>query len=269
MGQTFFWQFWVLFAVALLCSAMGFKKYVWFISIGYGFAIAGIGLASLFLFPGAHDVGTIIYCIVLFLYGCRLGGYLLYRELKLLSYNKNMVGEIKDGKDMKFGLKIALWLSCGLLYLCETACIFYRLHNAIPSDACLWIGLIITVTGIALESISDLQKAAAKKKNPNRFCDTGLFSFVRCPNYLGEMLIWTGVFVSGLTALKSAGQWIIALLGYLGIIYIMFSGARRLEIRQDKRYGDDPEYIKYKNSTPIMVPFVHLYSVKKHTWLVG
>ena len=267
--SAFFWQFWVLFAVALVCSSMGFKKYVWFISIGYGFAVAGIGLASLFLFKGSLDTATTILCILLFLYGCRLGGYLLYRELKLASYNKNMVGEIKDGKDMKIGPKIALWLSCGLLYLCETAAVFYRLHNQIPSDACTWIGIVIMICGISLESASDLQKSKMKKENPNRFCDKGLFKLVRCPNYFGEMLIWTGVFLSGVTAFRGFWQWFIALLGYLGIIYIMFSGARRLEIRQDKRYGEDPDYQKYKNSTPILVPFIHLYSVKKYEWLVG
>ena len=30
----------------------------------------------------------------------------------------------------------------------------------------------------------------------------------------------------------SVGQWIIAALGYMGIVYVMFSGARRLELRQ-------------------------------------
>ena len=39
--------FLVLFAVALAVSAIGFKKYVWFISIGYGFAVAAIGIALL------------------------------------------------------------------------------------------------------------------------------------------------------------------------------------------------------------------------------
>ena len=92
---------------------------------------------------------------------------------------------------------------------------------------------------------------------------------MRCPNYLGELVIWTGVFISGFTALISVGQWIVAIFGYLGIVYIMFSGARRLELRQDRTYGVDPEYQAYVKSTPILLPFVPLYSVKKHTWLVG
>ena len=58
-------------------------------------------------------------------------------------------------------------------------------------------------------------------------------------------------------------------IGYIGIIFVMFSGARRLEIRQDKNYGNDPEYQKYVTTVPILVPFIPLYSVKKHKWLVA
>ena len=49
----------------------------------------------------------------------------------------------------------------------------------------------------------------------------------------------------------------------------MFGGARRLEIRQNKSYGDDPEYRRYVATTPIMIPFVPLYSVEKYKWLVA
>ena len=267
--SAFFPEFFILFAVALVCSSMGFKKYIWFISIGYGFAVAGIALACFFLFGAALDAGTAIALALLVIYGCRLGGYLTYRELKMASYNKNMKGEIKDGKGMSFFAKAGLWISCAFLYLCETAPVFYRLKNGIASTAIVYIGTLIIALGIIIESLSDLQKSAAKKENPDRWCDRGLFRVVRCPNYFGEMLIWTGVFVSGVTALKTPGQWIISLLGYLGIIYIMFSGARRLEIRQNKRYGSDPEYQKYVKTTPIMVPLVPIYSVERHKWLVG
>ena len=59
------------------------------------------------------------------------------------------------------------------------------------------------------------------------------------------------------------------IVGYVGIIFVMFSGARRLEIRQNKNYGNDPEYQKYVKTVPIMVPFIPLYSVEKYKWLVA
>ena len=41
-------NFWLLFAAAMLISSIGFKNYVWFISLGYGFSIAVEGLLMLF-----------------------------------------------------------------------------------------------------------------------------------------------------------------------------------------------------------------------------
>ena len=83
------------------------------------------------------------------------------------------------------------------------------------------------------------------------------------------MLFWTGVFVGGLPIYRGIGQWILAFLGYAGIIYVMFGGARRLEMRQNRTYGTDPAYRKYVKTTPIMIPFVPLYSVEKYKWLVA
>ena len=99
--------------------------------------------------------------------------------------------------------------------------------------------------------------------------DTGLYRLVRCPNYLGEMVFWTGVLVSGIDALQGVGQWVMALIGYVGIVFVMFSGARRLEIRQNKNYGKDPEYQQYVKTVPILLPFIPLYSVEKYKWLIA
>ena len=258
--------FWLLFAAAMLISAIGFKKYVWFISLGYGFSIAGEGLLMLILFGKSLTPGTALCCVVFLLYGCRLGGYLAFREAKSASYNKNMTGEIKQ--DVPFGVKIAIWITCALLYVLEILPVFYRLHNGSGTNAWTWIGLAVMLCGIALESAADLQKNKAKKVNPRRFVDTGLYRLVRCPNYLGEMLFWTGVVLSGIGAV-TGWQWLLALIGYVGIIFVMFSGARRLEIRQNKNYGSDPEYQKYVRTVPILVPFIPLYSVEKYKWLVA
>ena len=261
--------FLVMLLVALVFSSVGFKKYVWFISIGYGFSVAAIGAALLIVGREQLTAGTACACILFIVYGLRLGGYLAFRELRSSSYNSKMKTEIKSGDDMGMGAKCAIWISAALLYVCETSPVIFRFVNGSGTDALLVVGLVISVVGLIVETVADLQKSAAKKINPGRFVDTGLFRIVRCPNYFGEMLFWTGVFVGGITIYAGPLQWIAAILGYVGIIYVMFGGARRLEIRQNKSYGDDPEYQRYVKTTPIMIPFVPIYSVEKYKWLVA
>ena len=261
--------FWLMCIIALVVSAIGFYKYVYFISLGYGFSMAAIGVAMLIRFRDGLSAGPAIMCALLVVYGCRLGGYLLAREVRSASYRGAMKREIKDGKGMKLIARLSIWFSCALLYACEASPVLFRLQNGRGTDALCVLGLVVMAAGIALESAADLQKSAAKRKNPKRFVDTGVFKWVRCPNYLGEVLTWTGVFLSGLTALQGAWQWIAAVLGYVCIVYIMFGGARRLELRQNRNYGSDPEYRAYVEKTPILLPFVPLYSVAKYKWLVG
>ncbi len=258
-----------LFIAAMVISSMGFKNYVWFISLGYGFSIAGEGILMLILYGQQLTLGTILCCALFILYGLRLGGYLAIRELGSSSYKKNMKGEIKEGSTVPFGVKIAIWVTCALLYVTQVSGVFYRMQNAAADNIPVYVGAGIMALGLILESAADLQKNAAKKKNPKRFVDTGLYRLVRCPNYLGEMLFWTGVLVTAFGGANHWGQWIVIAIGYIGIIFVMFSGARRLEIRQDKNYGNDPEYQKYVKTVPILLPFIPLYSVKKHKWLIA
>jgi len=261
--------FWVMFAVALVFSAIGFKKYVWFISLGYGFSIAAIGVALLIAARDHLDPGIVCACILFVAYGCRLGGYLAFRELRSSAYNAKMKTEIKSGDDMSLVTKCAIWVTAALLYAAQTSPVVFRIASESGTDILFVVGMVISVVGLVVETMADLQKNAAKKANPHRFVDTGLFRIVRCPNYFGEMLFWTGVFVGGIIVYAGAVEWVVALLGYLGIIYVMFGGARRLEIRQNKSYGDDPEYQKYVATTPIMIPLIPLYSVEKYKWLVA
>ena len=261
-------NFWLLVGICMLVSAIGFKNYVWFISLGYGFSIAAEGVALLVLYGQNLTPGTIITCVLFILYGLRLGGYLAIREFGASAYKKNMVGEIKDGKTVPFGVKIAIWVTCAALYVTQVSGVFYRLVNAAQDNVFVFIGAAVMLAGVSLETAADIQKNNAKKVNPRRFVDTGLYRIVRCPNYLGEMIFWTGVLISGIGAV-TGWQWLVVAIGYIGIIFVMFSGARRLEIRQNKNYGKDPEYQKYVTTVPILLPFIPLYSVEKHKWLVA
>ena len=262
-------EFLMMLIIALVVSCIGFYKYVYFISLGYGFSIAAFGVAMPLLFMNNFGVEMIVACALFVIYGCRLGGYLLIREIKSASYRNTMKKEIKDGSTMKLVAKVSIWVTCALLYALQVSPVFFRLENGGKTSIVFIVGVVIMACGIILESLADAQKSKAKAKNPNRFCDTGLYKIVRCPNYLGEVVFWTGVFVSGVDSYNGAWQWIGAIIGYVCIVYIMFGGARRLEIRQNKNYGTNPEYQEYVKKTPILIPFVPLYSVEKHKWLVG
>lgn len=267
--ETFSLAFLVLIIISLVVSSVGFYKYVYFISLGYGFSIAAMGIAMPIIFRDGISVGPIICAGLFVVYGCRLGGYLLIREIKSASYRNTMKKEIKDGKSMKMVAKISIWTSCALLYSLQVSPVFFRLQNGKKTDVVVIVGGVIMALGIILESTADMQKSKAKKVNPNRFCDSGLYKIVRCPNYLGEIVFWTGVFVSGVNIYDGVWQWLGAAFGYICIVYIMFGGARRLELRQNRNYGEDKEYQEYVKKTPIIIPLVPLYSVAKYKWLVG
>ena len=110
MGFTysFTFNFLILLLVCLAVSAVGFYKYVYFISLGYGFSIAAQGLIMLLLYRKGFEFGTVLQCILLMVYGCRLGGYLLLREKNSAAYQRNMKKEIKDGSGMKMLTKVAI-----------------------------------------------------------------------------------------------------------------------------------------------------------------
>ena len=257
--------FCILFGVALAFSALGFLKFVYFISIGYGFSVAAMGLVMLAAGKG-HAAAP---CILLVLYGLRLGGYLAVRELKSENYRRLLAREIRDGKDMKLPVKLLVWAACALLYTLMVSPVAFRVLTLPEGDGFRTAGVLVMCCGLLLEAVADAQKTAAKRENPRRFVDTGLYALVRCPNYLGEILFWTGVLISGIPALTGAGRVLAALAGWVSIVYIMFGGARRLELRHERNYGEDPEYRVWAEKTPILLPFVPLYSVKQYKWLVG
>ena len=78
----------IVFLTALIIASVGFIMYVYFFSVGYGFSIAGIGIVLLIMLRTNVTPVTFIMCLLFIIYGARLGGYLLYRELKSTAYKK-------------------------------------------------------------------------------------------------------------------------------------------------------------------------------------
>lgn len=260
----------ILLLVSLAVSALGWVYFIYFFSLGYGFGVSALAIAIAVIFRDVLTIPTAILCVVMFIFGMRLGLYLATREKRSTEYRKILYGPDANKKKPLF-VVITVWIFCALLYVGQVSPVAFYLANAADgvavNETWAWVGAALMALGVILESVSDAQKKAAKKKNPKKYVDNGLYRIVRCPNYLGELVIWTGSFVVCIGASCSAWQWIVAVIGYIGIVYVMFSGARRLEMRQAVTYGNDPEFQKYIKKTPILLPLVPIYSLAKHKWL--
>ena len=238
----------IFFIISLVLCLVGFYKYVYFLSIGYGFSVAGIGVAlAVMSFMGKFNAAIPHYILfaLFVVYGIRLSGFLLVRELKNVAYRKTLKEATGDEKGMPMFVKISIWICVSVLYVAQTAPVFFRMYNGGEVSAFTW------------------EKSAQKKVRPDMVAMKGLYKIVRCPNYFGEILFWTGVFVSSLDILSGIGQWLTAIISYICIVYIMFNGAQRLEKRQMKRYGNNKEYAEYADKTPIIIPFLPIYHLNK------
>lgn len=257
----------IFFALSLLVCLCGFKKYVYFMSIGYGFSVAIIGAAMAVMslvgvYPSvgiAHYIQFALFII----YGFRLSGFLLIREIKNAAYRKTLAEATGDESKMPVFVKVVMWLTMGVLYTAQTSGVAFRLFNEAEGTVLQWVGIAISAFGIALETVADQQKSAQKAKRPDMVAMDQLYKIVRCPNYFGEILFWTGVTVSALDILQGVGQWITVVIAYILIVFIMFNGAQRLEKRQMARYGSNPEYKAYADKTPIIIPLLPIYHLNK------
>ena len=257
----------IFFALSLLVCLCGFKKYVYFMSIGYGFSVAIIGAAMIVmsiigLYP-AVSVAHYIQFALFIIYGFRLSGFLLIREIKNAAYRKTLAEATGDESKMPIFVKAAMWLTMGVLYTAQTSGVAFRLFNGVDATVCQWVGIGISAFGILLEAISDQQKSKQKAERPDMVATKQLYKIVRCPNYFGEILFWTGVTVSALDCLQGVGQWITVIIAYILIVFIMFNGAQRLEKRQMARYGGNAEYKAYADKTPIIIPLLPIYHLNK------
>lgn len=261
----------ILLAVCAVMCAIGFYKFVYFLSIGYGFAVAGGGIAVLVMYlvnPTQTPLWIVLVQTALFIaYGVRLSGFLLVRELKNATFKKTDVAKdtlAKNGeKKMPVFVLATIWVSVAILYTAQVSPMLFRYVNESTDNLVPVIGFVISVFGLVLEAVADNQKSAQKKERPDMVATKGLYKICRCPNYLGEILFWTGVFVSGVTTYATVGQWITAIIAYICIVFIMFNGAQRLEKRQMARYGENVEYNTYANKTPIIIPLLPIYHLNK------
>ena len=78
----------ILLAVSLAVSAVGWKYFIYFFSLGYGYGVAALAVTMGVMYHGSLSVPSIALLVLLFVFGVRLGTYLFLRERKAAAYRK-------------------------------------------------------------------------------------------------------------------------------------------------------------------------------------
>ena len=236
---------WVLFVPAYLFQTEKFFDISG--SFTYIFVVSYI-LFSNYTSSGIN-YGNILLSSFIIIWAIRLGSFLFFRIKK-------------DGEDKRFrSIKpsptrfFMTWSLQGMWVSICSACALTGMANGIVLNSLFYLGAFIFVLGFIVEIIADNQKTKFRKDptNKDKFINSGLWSYSRHPNYLGEIILWLGISIISLSSLT--GWQLITLTSpiftYVLLVYI--SGIRILEARGRKKWGHLDSYQEYIKSTPTLL----------------
>jgi steroid 5-alpha reductase family enzyme len=246
----------------LICGAIGFVLHWAVFAPSYAFqtehyfdltgSISYITtvIAALLLNP-TLDLRDIIIAAMIVIWALRLGSFLFWRIKK-------------DGQDKRFiQMKtqflwfLMTWTLGGLWVLVTMAAGLAALTSdtSAPLGVLGYLGIALWIAGMAIEVAADSQKTEFRKDpaNRDRFITTGIWAWSRHPNYFGEITLWLGL---ALLALPVLSGWQLATMISPIFVYVLLtkiSGIPLLERLAEKKWGDDPEFRAYTDSTPALM----------------
>jgi len=204
------------------------------------------------LFAETRDARSCVVAMLVLIWAVRLAGFLFLRVKR--QGKDSRFDEIKQ-RPLRFfltwtlqGLWVLLTAAAALAVITGTEC------QPMGIIACL--GLIIWVTGFAIEVIADRQKSKFKADpaNEGRFITTGLWAWSRHPNYFGEIVLWIGIAMMALPVLSGWRYLTLISPVFVTLLLTKVSGIPIQEKQAEERWGDDPEYREYRRKTPVLIP---------------
>ncbi|MBT3674586.1 MAG: DUF1295 domain-containing protein [SAR86 cluster bacterium] len=198
------------------------------------------------------DPGSLIIGAAIIVWAVRLGSFLFMRVHK----------DKKDGRfdtiKTSFSQFFMTWTLQGMwVFICSSAALVAIANpTGVPINILFIIGLALFILGFVIEIIADNQKSAFRSipENKDVFINEGLWARSRHPNYFGEITLWTGITVMGISTFEGMNYLALfsPIFSYLLLNYV--SGVRMLEYRGHKKWGHLDAYKVYKESTPKLIP---------------
>ncbi len=151
-------------------------------------------------------------------------------------------------------------LSLAGVHLMPTAWVFLGLLPTFPALAGTgrpWNGLDVAAVAVAagavlLETVADaqLRSFVRRRRDPAAVLDTGVWALCRHPNYLGEILFWWGLWLSGVAA---APAWAWTVVGPLAItLLFVFVSVPWMDRRMASGH---PAWAGRLRTVPALVPW--------------
>ncbi len=201
---------------------------------------------------GAPDPRSLAIAAMVAIWAVRLGAF-LFARIRRQGFDRRF-DRIKHDPARFFltwtlqGLWVSLTLAAALGAMTAA--------TAVPLGWPAAAGIALWGSGFFLEIAADAQKRRFRTEaaNADRFIATGLWARCRHPNYLGEILLWTGVAVAALPALDGWRYVTLASPAFVWLLLTRVSGVPLLEAHADRKWGGDPAYRAYKARTPVLVP---------------
>ena len=226
-----------------------YKTDIFFDLVG-SLSFLSIGVISLLLIPNI-DANQILVFFLLLFWSLRLGPFLFIRRLGA-NNDERLEEFFKSPLSLYF-----LWSmnSLWVFFTSLSMIIIFSSPNENEFGLIQWLGLIVWVTGYVIEVISDSQKTKFNKFNKGKFINIGLWKYIRHPNYLGEIILWVGIFIISLNYIHSLTSFLSILSPIFVFLLLRFiTGVPQLEARGKEKWGHLDEYNSYKEKTGLLFP---------------
>jgi steroid 5-alpha reductase family enzyme len=220
--------------------------------LSYGLTF--ILIALFFLVSSSFQLIQVVLFFMVLAWGLRLVSYLLTRILKIKADSR--FDEIREDFFKFAGFWLIQAVTVWVIML-PSVLILQSTKSLQPTTLTL-VGFGVWLTGLTIETFADKQKFEFKnkKENKGKWIQSGLWKYSRHPNYFGEMLCWWGIYIFALPFLSGWEYITIVSPLFISFMLLFFSGIPPLEKRYNERYKDNKEYQKYKNDTPLIIPFI-------------
>jgi steroid 5-alpha reductase family enzyme len=220
--------------------------------ISYAVTFAVVAIAS--YMQSAESVLHKIVLVLVLMWSVRLGTFLFIRINKI-GHDSRF-----DGIREKFFLFLRFWVLQGAtVFVVMLAPIFVFAQKDTHLSLLSIFGIVIFIKGLIIEAIADAQKFRFNNdvRNKGKWIDVGIWRASRHPNYLGEMMVWTGMYITVVNSLSSRGTFV-ALLSPLYIIGLLLfvSGVPLLEKSANKKWGKEKSFVSYKSQVPTLLPSI-------------